>query len=86
MPHDAQGRRIERGDWVKVKTQTNPEQVVVGRVASLFEGQTCSGQLRWPGLGQLDEALFHAEDSELILKSNGAEPAMIDVGEEAAQV
>ena len=74
MPHDARGRRVEVGDYVKVMPH-NLTRRVVGPVACIYPGaKTCSGEVRWLGLGQLESSMFDAKDALLILKADGSEP------------
>ena len=75
MPHDARGRLIERGDWIKAKPLNNVEDYVCGRVVKLqpTSAQVCSGELRWVGLGKIEQDYFDAKDSTLIVKADGTE-------------
>jgi len=75
MPHDARGRKIEVGDTIKAKPINDPGKSVVGRVVKIrADEQTCTGEVRWIGYGQLEQDYFDAEDSLLILKADGTEP------------
>ena len=82
MPHDARGRLIERGDWIKVRPLNATEEYVCGRVVKLqaMSSQVCSGEVRWVGLGQLEQDYFDAQDSTLLVKADGSE-----VGDFASQ-
>lgn len=89
MPHDCKGRWIEVGDFVKAAPynyaeRRHPKQEnesvgkalpVVGRVVTMREGQTCSGDFAWvaPFHGLRVDA-FGAGESELVLKHDGSEP------------
>lgn len=76
MPHDAQGRKIEVGDWIKVAPLNFPGHKIVGRVAKIRAAeQTCTGEVRWQGLGQIDQDYFDADASELVLKADGTDPS-----------
>lgn len=72
MPHDIKGRLIQLGDVIKVKPVNTPK-TVIGVVASMTDNEFCTGQVRWIGLGKLDEDYFGAQESELILKADGTE-------------
>ncbi len=86
MPHDARGRLIELGDYVKVKPINKPEKFVVGRVAQIREGQFCSGDVRWCGgddewhrglgavIGKIEDDAFDAASALIIVKADGSEP------------
>lgn len=71
MPHDAKGRLIELGDYVKAKPLNHSEEFVAGRVVRLRTGQICSGDVRWCGIGQNEEDAFDAADATLIAKADG---------------
>lgn len=74
MPHDIKGRLIQVGDVVKATPVNNESRKVVGVVANVYVGaQTCSGNMRWLGIGKVEEALFSAEEAELVLKGDGTE-------------
>lgn len=75
MPHDAKGRKIEMGDYVKANPMNHAEDFVVGRVFRMREGQSCSGDMRWCGIGQNDEDAFDADTALIIVKADGSEPA-----------
>lgn len=74
MPHDINGHKIGLGDYVKANPINHPEEFVVGRVFRLREGQSCSGDLRWCGIGQNATDAFDADTSTLIVKADGSEP------------
>jgi len=82
MPHDSKGRKIEFGDWVKAppynyaeKRSNDKNHPVVGRVVQMREGQTCSGDMVWQSLEGLRRDAFGADESEIVLKADGTEPA-----------
>ncbi len=71
MPHDRNGHQINLGDWVRVKPH-NVESLVVGRVAKVYPGaDTCSGEIRWLGLGQIESSMFDAKDAVVVLGREG---------------
>ncbi|HEU01413.1 hypothetical protein LCGC14_0273160 [marine sediment metagenome] len=73
MPHDCTGKLIKLGDYVQANPMNRTEDFVVGRIVELTESQFCSGQIRWPGIGQLDQDYFDAKDCTLILKGDGSD-------------
>ncbi len=88
MPHDKFGRKIDRGDIVKVEVYDQslppagevPDGVpvgprkVVGVVRYITPSDTCSGQLRV--MSDVGEVMpyFNAKDAEIVLKADGTEP------------
>ena len=82
MPHDNKGRKIEFGDWIKARPYNFAEKKigdknapVVGRVVQMREGQTCSGDMIWNSLDGVRKDSFGADESEIVLKADGSEPA-----------
>jgi len=75
MPHDKLGRKLSRGDVVKAPGLNQQGRIVVGPVGSLSESDTCTGSIRFVGLGQVEQDYFNAKDSELIAMADGSEPA-----------
>ena len=72
MPHDARGRLIEEGDWIKA---THFERSVIAQVTVIHEGTTtCNVQGMWLNLGGTTGSLFSASETTLVLKANGSEP------------
>lgn len=80
MPHDAQGRKISIGDTIKTKPLNFPGEFVYGRVVKMQSptSQVCTGEVRFIGLGQLEQDYFNAADSLLIVMADGSEP---EIGE-----
>lgn len=88
MPHDVNGTRIERGDWVKAKPINRKtynkaremvgELVVVGRVLVVNESQRCTGEVQWQSFGRLEQDYFDADESVVVLKADGSDPVSPD--------
>lgn len=83
MPHDKHGRKIERGDVVKAPGSNQSGRIIVGPVVSMSESQSCTGQIRFVGVGQLESDYFNASDSEIVVKADGTLPA-VPVAESSA--
>ena len=87
MPHDATGRLIERGDWIKAKpinrrTYNDKREevgalIVVGRVLVVNESQRCTGEVQWQSFGRLEQDYFDADESIIVLKHDGRDPGPI---------
>jgi hypothetical protein len=86
MPHDKHGREIQVGDFVKAKPYNYSKVPVVGRVVEMRTGQTCSGEFAWlsPWDGVRKDA-FGADESELIVKADGSDPAPVAIPEQPPQ-
>jgi len=72
MPHDVKGRKIEKGDFVKLKTCVGPTIGQVGAVneAAVFYNITVSHML--PGVTIWGP--FNAGEAELVMKADGSDP------------
>lgn len=76
MPHDARGLKINIGDSIKTKPLNFQEEYVVGRVVKMHStSQQCTGEVRFIGMGQLDQDYFNADDSVVLLRADGTEPS-----------
>lgn len=74
MPHDCQGRLIEKGDAI-INTDYNGTQKVVSVVTDIYEGtDTCNVCSKSLTLGGTKEHTSTASETELILKANGSKP------------
>ena len=79
MPHDARGRLIERGDWIK-----GGETPVVAQVTDVTKGTTtCNVQAAWLVPGGTSSGYFNANETTLVLKANGDDP---EEGRDPAEV
>jgi hypothetical protein len=73
MPHDLKGRKIERGDYLKVHSNYSGKSV--GVVQSVTHGsETCNvnAAVILPGTVQI--WTVNAKDCELVMKADGSDP------------
>ena len=74
MPHDTNGRKIEKGDAI-INTDYNGTQKVVSVVTHIYEGtDTCKVCSRSMEMGGYKEHTSTASETELILKKDGSKP------------
>ena len=75
MPHDRKGRRIEIGDYVRYTPSGVAPQI--GRVSAVYAGQTtCNLAVTfYQPFAAPTTTSTTAKESDLVMKSDGSEPA-----------
>ena len=73
MPHDLNGLKVERGDFVKAQLYTGK---TIGVVGAISEGsETCNLTVHYLAPGQVMCSTVTAKECEIMMRADGSEPA-----------
>jgi hypothetical protein len=76
MPHDVKGRKIERGDFIKLKIFGCSGGMTIAQVSSVNEAAThCNVTASHMMPGVTVYGTFNAGETELVMKADGSDPA-----------